>query len=78
VNVATRVFESYETDPETGDPPAVSVKLEVLIVDEFIASLKPIAIVEDVATPVAPGEGFLDTIVGGVLSVGATVVNEKM
>ena len=58
MKVAVCVPASYDTDPETGEPPCVSVKDEVVIDEALMVSLN----VTDTAvlglTAVAPLEGL--------------------
>jgi hypothetical protein len=72
VSVAVFVDEEYVTVPATEPPPPVSVNVEVVIVVEFIASLKVAVTGEVIATPVEPDAGVTAVTVGGVA---ATVVN---
>ena len=62
------VGEFMVTVAGTGVPPLVgtSVKVEVVTVDGFIASLKVATTLAEALTPVAPSAGFVDTTVGGV------------
>ena len=52
----------------TGVPPLVgtSVKVDVVTVDGFIASLNVATTLDEAATFVAPSAGVVDTTVGGV------------
>ena len=62
------VGEFMLTVAGTGVPPLVgtSVKVEVVTVDGFIASLNVATTLDETATLVAPSAGFVDTTVGGV------------
>ena len=66
--VATVLPEPMVTVAGTGVPPLVgtSVKVEVVTVDGFIASLKVATTLDEAATLLAPSAGFVDTTVGGV------------
>jgi hypothetical protein len=72
VNVA--VVPEYDTVPATDVLPCFSVKEVVVIVDEFIASLKAAVTLLLVTTDVAPVAGTTVCTVGGVTSACAEVV----
>lgn len=65
VNVA--VMPEYVTTPATAPPGAVTVKVDVLMVAAFIASLKVAVIICAVGTPVALLAGAVETTVGTAL-----------
>jgi hypothetical protein len=75
VNVAVLDPKSYVTAPLTAPPP-FSVKFDVVMVDESIASEKVAVIVVLIATLFAPFAGFLEEMVGAVVSGASAVVND--
>jgi hypothetical protein len=75
VKIALLAPTAYETVPVTGVPPGpVNVKLDAVIVDGSMSSLKVTAICEFNAVFVAPAAGTLSVTVGGVTSGAAPVV----
>ena len=65
---------SREIVPSTGKPPAVTVKVAVLIVAGSIAVLKVALMAALRHTPVALFAGFVETTVGGTMRGAAAVV----
>ena len=79
VNVAMKSSALYDTVPTTEvDPGPVRVKVEVLIVSGFIASLKVPLTAALMSTFVAVFAGDVDTNCGGVVSGAVPVVKVQM
>ena len=74
VNVATLLL--YDTVPLTLPLLLLSVNVLVVMVEEFMSSLNVVLIAPLTATPVALLAGLVEFTVGGVVSVGADVVND--
>jgi len=68
VKLAVRVAESYETVPETGEPPCINVKEVESMVALLTASLKVAITIGITAVFVAFAAGLVDTTLGGVVS----------
>ena len=66
-------FPEEETVPATVPPPPVRVKVELVSVAEFIASLNVACTVEVIATPVALLAGVTEETVGAVGGGAVTV-----